>query len=87
MNKTNLEEFIEKEVSVYVRYEFKKQTGESQSYKGFLISVDRLGVILGRKIGENQDIKVNDFFPWHNIDAIRCEEEDDSLFYNGDSLD
>lgn len=36
-----------------------------------LISIDKLGVMLERKIGDAEDINVNDFFPWHNIDAIR----------------
>jgi len=44
---------------------------ETQSYEGKLINIDRLGVILERKIGDTEDIIVNDFFPWHNIDAIR----------------
>ena len=72
MSGNKLEDFIEKEVSVYVRYGFKKQTEETQSYKGILKSIDKYGVILERKTGEKFDVDINDFFPWHNIDAIRC---------------
>ena len=86
MNSVKFEDFIGKEVSIYVRYGFKKQTGETQSYKGFLLNADKYGVILGRKIGDNLDIAINDFFPWHNIDAIRYECENDTSFYNGDPL-
>jgi len=87
MNKYNLKNFIGNEVSVYVRYGFKKQTGETQNYKGILKNVDEYGVSLDRKIGENFDINTIDFFPWHNIDAIRYEYEADPLFYNGDTFD
>jgi hypothetical protein len=71
MNKNELTNFIGKEVSVFVRYGFKKRTEETQSYEGRLTNIDKLGIILERKIGEASDIIVNDFFPWHNIDAIR----------------
>lgn len=74
MNENNLEKFIKKQVSVYVRYGFKKKVGETQSYNGILMGFDELGVIIKRKIGEQLNTEVNDFFPWHNIDAIRCNK-------------
>jgi hypothetical protein len=73
--KTELTKFIGKEVSVFVRYGFKKRTEETQSYQGKLISIDDFGVLLNRKIGESNDMIVNDFFPWHNIDSIRCRNK------------
>jgi len=75
MKKNDIKDFLEKEISIYVRYGFKKQTEETQSYSGILKYVNDLGIILERKIGENLDIKANDFFPWHNIDAIRYIEK------------
>jgi len=71
MNQIDLKNFIDKDVVVFVRYGFKKKVEETQSYEGKLISFDKLGIILDRKIGDANDIIVNDFFPWHNIDAIR----------------
>ncbi len=71
MKEIELTKFIDKNVVVLVRYGFKKKVEETQSYEGKLIGIDKLGVILERKIGEAKDIIVNDFFPWHNIDAIR----------------
>ena len=71
MKKIYLENIIGEEISVYVRYGFKKKVEETQSYNGILISVDQLGIIIERKIGEQTESIVNDFFPWHNIDAIR----------------
>jgi len=73
MNKKNLKDFIGKEISVYVRYGFKKKTEETHSYKGNLTNIDKYGVILERKIGENQKVRAKDFFPWNNIDLIRFE--------------
>ena len=35
---------------------------ETQSFEGKLINIDRLGSILERKIGDTEDIIVNDFF-------------------------
>jgi len=71
MEKIELTKFKGKNVIVLVRYGFKKKTEETQSYEGKLISIDKLGIILERKIGEKNEIIVNDFFTWHNIDAIR----------------
>ncbi|UCH72129.1 MAG: hypothetical protein JSW62_00860 [Thermoplasmatales archaeon] len=63
--------FLGKTVSVFVRFGFKKKVEETQSYQGKLISVEKRGILLERKIGDEGNIIVNDFFPWHNIDAIR----------------
>jgi len=71
MQENNLKKLKGKEVSVFVRYGFKKKVDEIQSYQGKLISVDEYGVILERKLVDIDDKLVNDFFPWHNIDAIR----------------
>lgn len=71
MQKIELIKFVGKNVIVLVRYGFKKKVEETQSYEGKLISIDKLGVMLERKIGDAEDIIVNDFFLWHNIDAIR----------------
>ena len=76
MEKNELLKFKGKEVIVLVRYGFKKKTEETQSYEGKLINIDKLGIILERKIGDASDIKVKDFFPWHNIDAIRYRIKD-----------
>lgn len=75
MKEIELTKFIGKKVVVLVRYGFKKKTEETQSYEGKLISIDKLGVMLERKIGDANDIIVNDFFPWHNIDAVRYREK------------
>jgi hypothetical protein len=71
MEEMELKRFIGKNIIVLVRYGFKKKTEETQSYEGKLVSIDKTGVIIERIIGETSDIIVNDFFPWHNIDAIR----------------
>ena len=71
MEEIEFSKFKGKEVLVLVRYGFKKKTEETQTYEGKLIRIDKLGVILERRIGDEADIIVNDFFPWHNIDAIR----------------
>ena len=71
MKDYDLKKLLEKEVSVFVRYGFKKKVDEIQSYQGKLMSVDRIGIMLERKIGETEDFTVYDYFPWHNIDAIR----------------
>lgn len=76
MKQMELTKFIEKNVVVLVRYGFKKKVEETQTYEGKLICIDKLGVILERKIGEAEDMIVNDFFPWHNIDAIRYRIKD-----------
>ena len=72
MEKIELMNFKGKEVVILVRYGFKKKTEETQIYEGKLISIDKLGITLERKIGDRAEVFVNDFFPWHNIDAIRC---------------
>lgn len=66
-----MKDFIGKTVSVFVRYGFKKKVEETQSYQGKLLSANRLGVILERKLSDTDGTIVNDFFPWHNIEAIR----------------
>jgi len=71
MKEIELTNLIGKNVVVLVRYGFKKKVEETQTYEGKLINIDKLGVMLERKIGDSNDIIVNDFFPWHNIDAIR----------------
>ncbi len=71
MKKYELNKLYGKEVSVFVRYGFKKKVDEIQSYQVKLISVDTLGIILERKTLDPENITFNDFFPWHNIDAIR----------------
>jgi hypothetical protein len=71
MKEIELTKLIGKNVVVLVRHGFKKKVEETQSYEGKLISIDKLGVMLERKIGDANDIMVNDFFPWHNIDGIR----------------
>ena len=72
MEKIELIKFRGKDVVVLVRYGFKKKTEESQTYEGKLVCIDKLGITLERRIGDKEDIFVNDFFTWHNIDAIRC---------------
>lgn len=57
-----LTKFIGKNVVVLIRYGFKKKVEETQSYDEKLISIDELGVMLERKIGDANDINVNDFF-------------------------
>jgi len=76
MEKIELNKFKAKEVILLVRYGFKKKTEETQIYDGKLISIDKLGVVLDRRIGDKSEIVVNDFFPWHNIDAIRYRPKD-----------
>jgi len=75
MKQIDLKNFIGKDVVVFVRYGFKKKVEETQSYEGKLISIDELGIILDRKVGDSNNILVNDFFPWHNIDVIRYRIE------------
>ena len=71
MKQIELTNFIDKNVVVLVRYGFKKKVEETQSYEGKLISIDKLGIMLERNIGDANEIIVYDFFTWHNIDAIR----------------
>jgi hypothetical protein len=71
MKEIELTKFIGKNVIVLVRYGFKKKVEETQTYEGKLIAIDKLGVLLERKIGDANNIIVNDFFPWYNVDAIR----------------
>ena len=66
-----MKDFMGKTVSVFVRYGFKKKVEETQSYQGTFLSANRLGVILKRKLSDTDGSMVHDFFPWHNIDAIR----------------
>jgi len=76
LEKIELIKFKGKDVTVLVRFGFKKKTEETQSYEGKLISIDKLGIVLERQIGDKAEICVNDFFPWHNIDAIRYRLRD-----------
>lgn len=71
MKEIELTHFIDKDVVILVRYGFKKKVEETQSYEGKLISIDKIGVLLERNIGDANEIVVYDFFTWHNIDAIR----------------
>lgn len=71
MKQIELTHFINKDVVILVRYGFKKKVEETQSYEGKLISIDKIGVLLERNIGDANEIIVYDFFTWHNIDAIR----------------
>ena len=71
MDNNVLKKLIGSNVSVFVRYGFKKKVEETQSYQGVLKSVDNFGVMIERKISDTDSSMVNDFFPWHNIDAIR----------------
>ena len=71
MKQIELANFLDKNVVVLVRYGFKKKVEETQSYEGKLISIDKLGVMLERNIGDTNEIIVYDYFTWHNIDAIR----------------
>jgi len=71
MKQIELTSFIDKNVVVLVRYGFKKKVEETQSYEGKLISIDKIGIVLERNIGDTNEIIVYDFFTWHNIDAIR----------------
>ncbi len=76
MKQMELTNLIDKNVIVLVRYGFKKKVEETQSYEGKLISIDKLGIMLERNIGETNEIIVYDFFTWHNIDAIRYRLKD-----------
>jgi len=66
--------FLHQEIIIFVRFGFKKNVEETQSYLGILINVDTLGILLERKIRDEEEITVHDFFPWHNISAIRCRK-------------
>ena len=67
----DLDKLRGKEITIFVRYGFKKKVDETQSYMGNLISFGEHGVTIKRKITELENLIVNDFFPWHNIIAIR----------------
>ena len=71
MIERDLEKLRGKQVTVFVRYGFKKKVDETQSYIGELINFGEHGVTIERKITELDDLPVNDFFPWHNIIAMR----------------
>jgi len=71
MNIKKLDSLHGERVIVFVRYGFKKKTEETQSYKGMLINSDAIGIMLQRSLDENKDDNEIDFFPWHNIDAIK----------------
>ena len=75
MKDKDMKDFIGKTVSVFVRYGFKKKIEETQSYQGILCEVGARGIILERKLSNTDGTIVNDFFPWHNIDAIRYRPE------------
>jgi len=74
MNIKQLDSLHGERVIVFVRYGFKKKTEETQSYKGMLINSDAIGIMLQRSIDENKDDNEIDFFPWHNIDAIKLRK-------------
>jgi ribosome maturation factor RimP len=76
MKDQELNTFIGKQVTIFVRYGFKRKVDETQSYQGKLLSVEEHGVVIERLIPEAENIVVNDFFPWHNIDAIRFRIND-----------
>jgi ribosome maturation factor RimP len=76
MKEQELNTFIGKQVTIFVRYGFKKKVDETQSYQGKLLSVEKNGVVVERLISDGENIVVNDFFPWHNIDAIRHRVSD-----------
>jgi len=71
MDDKDMKDFIGKTVSVFVRYGFKKKIEETQSYQGILCDVSSRGIIIERNLSDTVGTIVNDFFPWHNIDAIR----------------
>jgi len=70
---SELKNYIGKEISIFVRYGFKKRVEETQSYDGKLISVDKFGIIIERKISETDSL-LKEFFPWHNIEALRYRQ-------------
>ena len=70
--KEMLNMYIGKEITLFVRYGFKKRIEETQSYKGIFIHYDHYGMIIERNLRENEG-KVHDFFPWHNIDCVRVQ--------------
>ena len=71
MSDQYLKRFLNQEINIFVRFGFKKNVEETQSYQGILINVNTYGIILERKIKDEGEITVQDFFPWHNISAIR----------------
>ena len=77
IKENELNKLYGKEVSVFVRYGFKKKIEETQSYQGILNEVGARGIILERKLidTDTDGTVVKDFFPWHNIDAIRYRPE------------
>ena len=68
-----LEMYMNKNVTIFVRYGFKKRIEETQSYQGKFICFDDFGLILERDLPGSDD-KVHDFFPWHNIDCVRIQQ-------------
>jgi hypothetical protein len=71
-----LNSLVGKNILVFIRYGFKKKTEEeTQSYKGILINSDDNGIIIKRIVDDGSDNIEFDFFPWHNIDAIRFRPE------------
>ena len=71
MNIVKLGSFIGQNVTIFVRYGFKKKIEETQSYQGKLVSIEDYGVVIERKSDNTKNTSMYDFFPWHNIDAIR----------------
>ena len=68
-----LSELKGKSATIFVRYGFKKKTGETQSYQGTIIDSDDLGILFERLLENEQNVTEIVFFPWHNIDAIRVK--------------
>ena len=76
MEQKEFVKYIGKDILVFVRYGFKKNIEETQSYQGKLIKIGLHGVIVERNLAEVNEPIVHDFFPWHNIVAIRCRLKD-----------
>jgi len=70
MEEEEFKDFMGKTVSVFVRYGFKKKVEETQSYQGKLLGIGERGIIIEGKLSDDGSM-VHDFFPWHNIEAIR----------------
>ena len=75
MMENDLEKLKGKQVTIFVRYGFKKKVDETQSYIGELISFGKHGVTIKRNITELDNLIVDDLFPWHNIIAMRFRSE------------
>jgi ribosome maturation factor RimP len=63
MKEQELNTLIGKQVTIFVRYGFKKKVDETQSYRGKLLSVVKNEVMVEILISDGENIVVNDFFP------------------------